>query len=127
MSPDGRRIAVGVAENQKSDIWVCDLADDLLAPHHHGNRVVAAWTADGSDVVFAAAGEKRRNGIWRQRSTGGSPAGNSSRPTILRQWSRCLPMSIGWSIRPTTTTPGISIAWPWTRPRRRRRTSMPGT
>ena len=75
MSPDERRIAVGVAENQKSDIWVYDLATTTFSRLTTVATVSSLqWTADGSDVVFAAAGEKQRNGIWRQRSTGGSPA-----------------------------------------------------
>ena len=75
MSPDERRVAVGVAENQKSDIWVYDLATTTFSRLTTGATVSSVqWTADGSYVVFAAAGEKQRNGFWRQRSTGGSPA-----------------------------------------------------
>ena len=32
------------------------------------------WSADGSQVLFTAAGQAARSAVWRQRASGGSPA-----------------------------------------------------
>jgi hypothetical protein len=75
LSPDERRIAVGVTESQKGDIWVYDMATTTFS---RLSTVATAssveWTADGSSVVFAAAGESKRFGFWRQRASGGVQA-----------------------------------------------------
>ena len=75
LSPDERRIAVVVQENQKSDVWIYDIATTTFSRLTSAGSVSSVhWTPDGVDVVFAAAGEKLRNAFWRQRAAGGTPA-----------------------------------------------------
>jgi serine/threonine-protein kinase len=75
LSPDERRIAVGVTESQKSDVWIYDMATTTFSRLSTGATASSVeWTADGSSVVFAAAGESMRYGFWRQRASGGTPA-----------------------------------------------------
>jgi serine/threonine-protein kinase len=75
LSPDERRIAIGVTESQKSDIWVYDMATTTFSRLSTGATASSAeWTADGSSIVFAAAGETMRFGFYRQRASGGTPA-----------------------------------------------------
>ncbi|HEX6944495.1 MAG TPA: protein kinase [Gemmatimonadaceae bacterium] len=75
LSPDERKVAVGVTEGQKSDIWIFDMATTTFS---RLSTVATAssleWTADGSSIVFAAAGETMRYAFWRQRASGGTPA-----------------------------------------------------
>ena len=89
LSPDERRIAVGVTEGQKSDVWVYDMATTTFS---RLSTVATAssveWTADGSSIVFAAAGETTRFGFWRQRASGGTQAEklfetNDLAPTVV--------------------------------------------
>jgi eukaryotic-like serine/threonine-protein kinase len=75
LSPDERRIAIGVTESQKSDVWVYDMATTTFSRLSTAATASSVeWTADGSSVVFAAAGETMRYGFWRQRASGGTPA-----------------------------------------------------
>jgi len=74
LSPDERRIAVVASEGQQSDVWILDRT---LATFSRltlaGTVTSAAWAADGSRLVFTAAGETARNGVWSQLAAGGSP------------------------------------------------------
>jgi Tol biopolymer transport system component len=75
LSPDERRIAVGVTESQKSDVWIYDMATTTFSRLSTGATASSVdWTADGSSIVFAAAGASMRYGFWRQRASGGTPA-----------------------------------------------------
>ncbi|HEV8150221.1 MAG TPA: protein kinase [Gemmatimonadales bacterium] len=84
-SPDGRRIAVLVAEQGKSDVWIYDVGSTTFSRlTTSGTAASLQWTADGSRVVFAAAGANAGNGIFSQRAEGGSPPkllAESSEPT----------------------------------------------
>jgi hypothetical protein len=75
LSPDERRIAVGVTEGQKSDVWMYDMATTTFSRlTTTATASSVEWTADASSIVFAAAGETMRFGFWRQRAGGGTPA-----------------------------------------------------
>jgi len=75
LSPDERRIAVGVNEGQKSDVWVYDMATTTFSRlSTSASSSSLEWTADGNSIVFSAAGETMRFGFWRQRASGGTPA-----------------------------------------------------
>jgi eukaryotic-like serine/threonine-protein kinase len=75
LSPDERRIAIGVTEGQKSDVWVYDMATTTFSRlSTSASASSLEWTADGASIVFSAAGETMRFGFWRQRASGGTPA-----------------------------------------------------
>jgi serine/threonine-protein kinase len=67
LSPDGRRIAVLVADGSKSDVWIHDLGTGTLSRLTTGETVTSAeWTRDGSRIVYSAGGSESRAAIWAQ-------------------------------------------------------------
>ena len=72
LSPDGRRIALEVAEDDLLNIWILGIDDDTFAPlNNEGISQAPLWTLDGEKVLFNWAGETvssaaGRGGIfWR--------------------------------------------------------------
>jgi len=75
LSPDERRIAVVVRDGQKSDVWIYDRTLSTFSRLTSVETVTSAvWTADGSRIVFAAAGGEARSAVWSQLAAGGAPA-----------------------------------------------------
>jgi serine/threonine-protein kinase len=75
ISPDERRLAVIVTEGQKSDVWIYDLGLSTFSRLTSNEAVNSVhWSADGTRVVFTAAGEKSRSAVWSQLAAGGAPA-----------------------------------------------------
>jgi Tol biopolymer transport system component/tRNA A-37 threonylcarbamoyl transferase component Bud32 len=75
LSPDGRRIAVVVSQDGKTDVWIYDRALSTFSRLTSAGTVTSAeWSADGSRMLFAAAGEEARGTVWSQEASGGSPA-----------------------------------------------------
>jgi Tol biopolymer transport system component len=61
LSPDGRRIAVGI-EGATHDVWVSDVARDTLTRLTFGSdNYLPVWTPDGTRIAF----QSNRNGPWR--------------------------------------------------------------
>jgi serine/threonine-protein kinase len=75
LSPDQRRIAVVVSENQKSDVWIYDLALTTFSRVTSAETVTSAeWSVDGSHLLFTATGGEARSAVWRQFASGGAAA-----------------------------------------------------
>jgi serine/threonine-protein kinase len=75
LSPDERRIAILVREGQKSDVWIYDRNLSTFSRLTSAETVTSAeWSADGSRIVFTAAGGEARSAVWSQLAAGGSPA-----------------------------------------------------
>jgi eukaryotic-like serine/threonine-protein kinase len=73
LSPDERRIAVVVSQDQKSDVWIYDLALSTFSRLTSvGTVFYAEWSADGSRVVFTSEGEKAGYAVWSQLAAGGT-------------------------------------------------------
>jgi Tol biopolymer transport system component len=74
LSPDGRRLVLGVTTSSGNDIWVYDLASGTPTRITSiGTAVSPTWSPDGRRIVFLAAGGAR-DAIWRQAVDGsGSP------------------------------------------------------
>ena len=74
LSPDARRIAVLIRENQQSDIWIYDIGPGTLSRLTTVNTVSSVeWSPDGSRVLYTAAGENG-NEVLLQVASGGVPA-----------------------------------------------------
>jgi Tol biopolymer transport system component len=66
LSPDGRRIAVGITE-QESQTWLYDVSRETLTRFtFEGNyNPVSVWTPDGKRIVFESAKEGPPNLFWQ--------------------------------------------------------------
>jgi Tol biopolymer transport system component len=82
-SPDGRRIAVQVGRydrndhaNDRSDIWVIDVADGKAVNLTPGDDPwldeTPSWSRDGRTIVFQSTRSGRFE-VWRMGSDGSSP------------------------------------------------------
>jgi serine/threonine-protein kinase len=76
LSPDGRRIAVLSADGGKRDVWIYDLdAGTLSRLTSVGTVTSAAWSHDGTHVVYSAAVEGSQGSVWTQSVTDATAAG----------------------------------------------------
>jgi eukaryotic-like serine/threonine-protein kinase len=66
LSPDGRRIAVGIVE-QESQCWLYDIARETLTrfTFQGGSNILGAWTADGKRIAFQSTKEGAPNLFWQ--------------------------------------------------------------
>jgi len=66
LSPDGRRVAVAI-EEQESQVWVYDLTRETLTRlTFDGNRnYSSAWTPDGQRIAFQSNKEGASNIFWQ--------------------------------------------------------------
>jgi Tol biopolymer transport system component len=75
ISPDGRKIAVVVADRDQSDVWIYDIQTETFSRLSSIKAATTpSWSPDGSRVFFAGIGDKQRFAIWSQQADGGSPA-----------------------------------------------------
>ena len=66
ISPDGRRVAVGIAE-QERQVWLYDLSRETMTrfTFQGDNNVTPFWTPDGRRIVFISNKEGPRNLFWQ--------------------------------------------------------------
>jgi hypothetical protein len=68
LSPDGKRVALTIAEGGQ-DVWVYDSQRDAMTRLTFGGfNISPRWSPDGQSVVFSSAG----NGIFQTRADGAS-------------------------------------------------------
>jgi serine/threonine-protein kinase len=73
ISPDGRRVAVGIAE-QETQTWLYDLSRDTLTRLTFGAKVNTnpVWTPDGKRVAFQSNKEGTPNLFWQPADGSGA-------------------------------------------------------
>ncbi len=87
ISPDGRRIAVMVADGPRSDAWIYDLDTETLSRLTAvGSVTSAGWSRDGTRLIYSAVGSGS-GGVWAQ------PAGGAAVPERLSEVSTLLPLA----------------------------------
>jgi eukaryotic-like serine/threonine-protein kinase len=66
LSPDGRRVAVGITESE-SQIWLYDLSRETLTrlTFEGSSNTAPAWTPDGKRMAFASNKEGSPNLFWQ--------------------------------------------------------------
>ena len=66
VSPDGRRVAVVITE-QDSQVWLYDLSRETLTRLTFGasNNLFPTWTPDGKRIAFSTAKEGPNNLFWQ--------------------------------------------------------------
>jgi serine/threonine-protein kinase len=65
LSPDGRRVAVNITE-QESQVWLYDLRETLTRLTFEGNlNAVPVWTPDGKRIAFQSNKEGPLNIFWQ--------------------------------------------------------------
>jgi len=74
LSPDGRRVAVGIDE-QETQVWLYDLSRDTLTRlTFEGNtNNNPSWTTDGKRIAFSSNKEGPRNLFWQLADGSGGP------------------------------------------------------
>ncbi|HYL85789.1 MAG TPA: protein kinase [Candidatus Angelobacter sp.] len=91
ISPDGRRVAVGITE-QETQLWLYDLAREALTRFTFEGNVSlnAAWTSDGKWIAFQSSKEGQAPNIYWQRSDGSGGLERlttSEYPNVPMSWS----------------------------------------
>ncbi|MBI3933362.1 MAG: PD40 domain-containing protein, partial [Acidobacteria bacterium] len=73
VSPDGLRVAVGIAE-QESQVWVYDLSRDTVTrlTFEGNNNSVPAWTPDGKRIAFYSNRAGSLNLFWQPSDGSGA-------------------------------------------------------
>ncbi|HET8834720.1 MAG TPA: protein kinase [Gemmatimonadales bacterium] len=88
LSPDGRRIAVILADGTRSDVWIYDLDTETLSRLTTVGSVTSeAWSGDGKRLIYSAVGTGSKGGVWAQ-AVGGAAA-----PEPLAEVSTLLPLA----------------------------------
>lgn len=73
LSPDGKRIAVRIADADKSAVWIYDLMTSTMSRLSAGESATSpVWMPDGRRVAYISAGDKERFAVWVQDADGGS-------------------------------------------------------
>jgi Periplasmic component of the Tol biopolymer transport system len=75
LSPDGRRIAVTITDEGKSDVWIRDVSNGTISRLTSSNTAGSpAWSPDGSRIYYLALDNKDRYAVWVQQADGGAEA-----------------------------------------------------
>ncbi len=89
LSPDGRRVAVGIS-GARSNIWVYDIpGESLTRLTFEGRSGFPVWAADGSRIAFFSQGAGPRNLFWKAADGGGVEESliTSEHPQEPSSWS----------------------------------------
>jgi eukaryotic-like serine/threonine-protein kinase len=78
-SPDGRRVAVGLATDATNEIWLHDRRTGTFTPAVRSAARRPEWSPDGRDLLFVRGGGMAE--LWRQPADGTAPAVRAQAPS----------------------------------------------
>jgi Tol biopolymer transport system component len=97
-SPDGRRVAVQVADGEGSDIWTYDSASRILSRLTQVRGFAPVWTRDGASVLFQHL-EPSGTRLWSVRADGsGAPSPLASMAALKGDVTQAAPLPDGKSL-----------------------------
>ena len=74
LSPDGRRIAVEVAEGPRSDVWIFEFATGSFSRlTSTGLDGMPLWSTDGQRLAYAARRDEERHIMWQPLDGSAAP------------------------------------------------------
>ncbi len=92
LSPDGKRLAVSIASETKTDIWIkqLDRGPNLKLSFEGTNNIYPQWTPDGKNITYDgdASGAEE---LWTKRADGSAQAVlqlHEKREPSVGRWSR---------------------------------------
>jgi eukaryotic-like serine/threonine-protein kinase len=89
LSPDGRRVAVMVADGSKNDVWILDTETGTLSRLTTVESVTSVeWAHDGTRVIYSAGGNDAQAAIWAQSVE------SASAPEILVHLPSISPLAV---------------------------------
>ena len=90
LSPDGQRVAVEIDEGNQQDIWVYDIAREVLTRlTFEGSNQSPVWTPDGNKVTFYSNRAGSNDLFWK--------SGDGSGATERLTTSEGIPLQSSWS------------------------------
>jgi Tol biopolymer transport system component len=97
LSPDGKRIAIGLLDPQKSeiDLWIRDLARGVTSrlTFESGDEVVPVWSPDGQRLTYGC----NRTGLFRPLVRLASGLGSADSLTVTSRISGAVVEGIDWA------------------------------
>jgi len=84
ISPDGKQVALAIAEPDTQDLWIYDLESESLRRLTFGGGSVETWSPDGKWIIFQGREEGLRT-IARQLADGSGPIEHLTVPVSRAQ------------------------------------------
>jgi Tol biopolymer transport system component len=90
-SPDGKRLAVDIAEAKRRDVWVYEWARDALTRLTFAGEenMSPVWTPDGQRIVYSSHDKSGAFNLWWIRADGAGDAqrlAENNRPQFAGSW-----------------------------------------
>jgi serine/threonine protein kinase/Tol biopolymer transport system component len=105
LSPDGRRVCVGIAE-QETQLWQYDLSRETLTRFTFEGSVNqnASWTPDGKRIAFVSSKDGPQNAYWQlaDGSGGLERLTSSTYANVPMSWSPDGKLLVFIEVNPTT-------------------------
>jgi eukaryotic-like serine/threonine-protein kinase len=119
VSPDGKRMAIGIIDQGRTNVWIWDFALETLKPltSASGMNGLPVWTLDGQRIIFMSD----RTGVLNLYSQAADFTGTAVQITTSAssQWPTSITRDGEWIVaferRPRTTSSDI-VAFPLTSP-----------